>query len=235
MGVIWDIILLAIIALCAFLAYRKGLIGTLFGLLGTVVAFVGAWMLSNPVGVWIDQSFVRAPVRNMVLSTLSGSPVLKYEEALANLDVAAQIRSMPEALQSLLSSEEIVAHASSISGNTLEAKNQLIDSIVNPISATISTAIAFVALFVVLLIACSLLSKVLTALCGLLPLGKKVNAIGGAICGGIKGCIIVLVVTAVLWGISLGSPKGFFGREGLETAVLTRSIIAINPICDIFR
>ncbi len=240
MGIIFDLVLVAILAVCVFLAYRKGLIATLFGLLGTVIALIGAWIFSTPVGAWIDQTFVHTPVRNMVLSTLSGSPVMKYEEALAGLDVAGKIRAMPEALKNLLasvgiSSEEIVAKAQSATASSVEAKNQLIDSIANPISATISTAIAFVILFVVLLLACSVAAKLLSALCGLLPLGKQLNAVGGAAIGFVKGVIIVLVVTAVLWGICAGATEGLFSQETMESTLVTKEIVKINPICDIFR
>lgn len=240
MGIIWDLVLLVILAVCVFLAYRKGLIATLFSLLGAIIALVGAWVLSTPVGVLIDQNFVHAPVRSMVLSTLSDTPVLQYEEALADLDVAARIRAMPDALKSLLesvgiSSADIIAGAESVTSASADAKNQLIDSIASPISATISTAIAFIVLFIVLLILCMVVSKLLSALCGLLPLGKKLNAVGGGVVGLVKGLVIVLVVTAVLWAVSAGAGEGLFSRETLNSTLITKEIVKINPICDIFR
>ncbi|MBQ6947598.1 MAG: CvpA family protein [Clostridia bacterium] len=240
MGIIWDIVLILIMALCVYLAYRKGLIATLFSLLGTVISLVGAWMFSAPVGVWLDQNYVHSPVRNAVLSALADTPVLQYEEALADLDVAAKLRVMPDALSAMLESvgispAEISAVAQKTSAASLEAKNQLIDRIANPISATISTAVAFIGLFVALLLVCLLLSKLLSALCELLPLGKKFNAVGGAVFGLIKGSIIVLVVTAVLWASCLGTTQGFFSYQTLESSLITKEIIEINPICDIFR
>lgn len=233
---ILDVVILAILGGCVFLAYRKGLIKMFFDLLGTVIALVGAWVLSTPVGVIIDQNFVHAPVRNMVLGTLSDTPVLKYDEALVNMDVAGRIRSMPEALKKLLetmgiSPAEIVAKAESVTASSAEAKNQLIDSIASPISATISTAIAFIVLFVVLLILCFVVAKLLGALCGLIPVGKKLNAIGGGIVGFAEGAIIVLVLTAVLWAI----PTGVFSRETIDGTFITKAIVEINPICNIFQ
>ncbi len=241
MGFVWDIILVAILIVCIFLAYRKGLIATLFSLLSTVVALLGAWMLSTPVGAWIDQMFVHGPVRRFVLSTLSDTPVMKYDEALNNIDVASRIRSMPAALKTLLesiglSSDTLVAEAQKATVNSAEMKNQLIDRIADPISATISTAIAFVVLFVVLLVVCSLAAKLLSALCNLLPVGKQLNAIGGGVIGFAKGLIIVLVVSAVLWAVSSGvETKSFFGKETIDTSLVTKEIIKINPICNIFR
>lgn len=239
MGFIWDILIIAILVVCTALAYRKGLIATLFGLLGVVIALVGAWSLQGPVGAMIDQQFVHKPVRQMVLGTLSDTPVLEYEDALAKIDVAQKIREMPDALQSLLesvgiSSDEIIKEVGSATAASAQLKNQLIDSIADPISATISTAIAFILLFVVLLILCSVAAKLISALCNLLPVGKKLNRIGGGIIGLVKGVLIVLIVTAVLWAISAGIDEGFMARDALKSTLLTREIVKINPIVNIF-
>ena len=240
MQFIWDIIIVVILAVCVWLAYRKGLIKTLFDLLGTVIAFLGALAFNGMVGNWIDTTFVRTPVRNMVLSTLADTPVLKYEDALAGIDVAAKIRKMPEALKGLLesvgvSTEEIIGKVGSASATTTEAKNQLIDSIAAPISATISTAIAFIVLFVVLLIVCMVASKLLSALFNLLPVGRQLNRIGGGAIGLVQGVLIVLVVTAVIWAVSRSAGEGFFSAETLDKTLLTKELIKINPICDLFR
>ena len=240
MQFIWDIMIIAILAVCVWLSYRKGLIKTLFDLLGTVIAFLGALAFNGMVGAWIDTTFVRTPVRNMVLSTLADTPVLKYEDALAGIDVAAKIRNMPAALKGLLesvgvSTEELIGKVASVSANTAEAKNQLIDSIAAPISATISTAIAFVLLFVILLVVCMVASKLLSALFNLLPVGRQLNRFGGAAFGLIEGILIVLVVTAVIWAISRGAGEGFFSAESVDKTLITKGIIKINPICNLFR
>ncbi|MBE6638921.1 MAG: CvpA family protein [Ruminococcaceae bacterium] len=240
MQFVWDIIIIAILAVCIWLSYKKGLIKTLFDLLGTVIAFLGALAFNGVVGNWIDTTFVRTPVRNMVLSTLADTPVLKYEDALAGIDVAAKIRKMPEALKSLLesvgvSTEEIIGKVSSVTANTAEAKNQLIDSIAAPISATISTAIAFILLFVVLLVVCMVASKLLSALFNLLPVGRQLNRFGGAAFGFVEGVLIVLVVTAVIWAVSRSAGDGLFSVDALDKTIFTKEIIKINPICDLFR
>ena len=240
MGYIWDIIIIAILAIFVWLSYHKGLIKTLFDLLGTAVAFLGAFAFNGVVGSWIDTAFIRAPVRNMVLSTLSGTPVLKYEEALAGVDVVGKISKMPEALSTLLesvgvSTEEIVSKVSTVTANTVDAKNQLIDSIAAPISATISTAIAFIVVFVVLFVVCMVASKLLSALLNLLPVGKQLNRIGGAAIGFVEGALIVMVVTAVIWAIARGVSEGFCSAQALDKTLITKEIIKINPICNLFR
>lgn len=239
MHFILDIIIVAILAVFVFLAYRRGLIKTLFSLLGTVIAFLGALAFKGAVGGWIDQAFVRPSVRSMVLSTLSGTPVLEYEKALSSLDVAEQLYKMPKSLIALLesvglSSQDIIDGISSVSTNTVEAKNQLIDSIAAPISATISTAIAFIVLFIVLLVVCKVGAKLLSALLGLLPLGKQFNRVGGAVIGLAEGVLIVLILTAVIWAVSHGIKEGLCSAEMLEKTLITKEIIKINPICNLF-
>ena len=240
MQFIWDVVIIAILAVCVWLSYRKGLIKTLFDLLGTVIAFLGALAFNGAVGAWIDTTFVRNPVRNMVLSTLADTPVLKYEDALTGIDVAAKIRSMPAALKGILdsvgvSADEIIGKVSAVSANTAEAKNQLIDSIAAPVSATISTAIAFIVLFVVLLIVCMVASKLLSALFNLLPVGRQFNRIGGGVIGLVQGMLIVLVVTAAIWAVTRGVSEGFCSAEALDKTLITKEIIKINPICNLFR
>ena len=236
MQFLWDIIFVAIIAGFVFYAYRKGLVATVFNLLGTVIAFLGALTLKSPVGAWIDTTFVQAPVRNMVLSTLMDSPVLQYEEALKSADVAGKLQKMPEALKTLLESVGISPDgivSGITSATSLEAKNALIDRIALPVSATISTAIAFVGLFVILLIVCFVAAKLLSALCNLLPVGKNLNRIGGGVIGFVEGALIVLVISAVVWCISLGVDDGFFSYQTLENTTLTKWIIENNPICSL--
>ncbi|MBR5783275.1 MAG: CvpA family protein [Clostridia bacterium] len=237
MQFIWDLIFVGIIAAFVFFAYKKGLIATIFNLLGTVIAFVGALILKDAVGAWIDTAFVRSPIRNMVLSTLTDSPVLKYEEALAEIDIAEKIHQMPEALKRLLESVGLSPESftSGISSATsADAKNELIDRIALPISATISTAIAFVVLFVVLLVVCFVAAKLLSALCNLLPVGKTLNRVGGGIIGFAEGVLVVLILSAVVWAICAGADEGFFSRTALEDTVVTKFIIENNPICKLF-
>lgn len=236
MSYVWDIMIIAVVAVCAFLACKKGLISTLFGLLGTVVSMVLALLLKGVVGAFINDAFVAEPVRRFVLSTVSGAPCTDYESMLQNTDVLAKIKEMPEALSNLLKMLGISASDVLNTGSaaTQNAKNQLIDSIAGPISATISTAIAFILLFVIFSLLCMVAAKLLTALCSILPFGKKLNKIGGGIVGACKGLIIVLILSAVVSAVSLGiQPQSdhLFSEKTIGNTVLLKEVNKINPIC----
>ena len=56
MGILIDIILILIVLLSIFLAYRKGLIKTIFSFFGTILALILAFLLSGPVGSVIDKN-----------------------------------------------------------------------------------------------------------------------------------------------------------------------------------
>jgi len=45
--------------------------------------------------------------------------------------------------------------------------------------------------------------------------------------------LIVLILTAVVWGISAGVEDGFFSREALNNTTVTKFIIENNPICNL--
>ena len=53
MSFIIDVILVAIIAVSAFLAFKKGFIGTLFSLVSTIAAIALSLMLCAPVGAYV--------------------------------------------------------------------------------------------------------------------------------------------------------------------------------------
>lgn len=240
MRFIWDILIVAILVFCIWRGYRKGLIKTLFGLLGVVLAFVGALALKEPLGGYIDKSFVHAPVERFVLSTISGSAVGEYEKAIAEIDIAAKLKEMPPAVSELLDLAGVDANelAKNISSTGNDAKKELVNSIASPISETISKAIAFVILFIVLCILCIVAAKFLSAVCNLLPLGKQVNHIGGLLAGLIKGGVIVLVLCTLVGVLSLTAQPdsdGPFSKTTIEQTVLMKKVIGWTPAADLIK
>lgn len=238
MQYIWDILILGILIGLFIWGYYKGLIKTIFGLAAIVIAVFGAITFKAPVGEWIDDAFVHQPVRKYVLGVISDAPVLSYDDALAKTDIVANIKKMPAELKGVLNMagidpEQMITEASSgLQKSSNEFKNKLVDRIADPISATISTAIAVLVLFVVLLALCLIAAKLLGALCSLIPLGKKLDKLGGGILGLIKAAVVILVISAVIWGISAGTKDdSVFSRDTIEKTVVLKEIIHINPIC----
>ncbi len=244
MNIIIDIILLAIIILSAFFAAKKGFIGTLFSLASTLVAIVLSVVLSSPVSVFLDNNFVNPSVKSYIVSVVDNSAIgQSYEDALASIDVASKIESMPSGLRSVLEIAEIdvdkIANkAKEITDNSTEKKDELINSIASPISGTISKVIALVGLFIILNIALWIVSKLLTAIFNLIPVGKKLNKFGGLLFGVLRGLIIIFVVSTLFTAISRGvSPdsNNIFSQSTIEKTVILKSVSGFNPVSAIMN
>ena len=235
MGIIVDIVIVAIIALSAYLAYKKGLIGTLFSLLGTVIAIVLAVNLCGTVSGFIDTKYVNPAVKTSIIKAVDASVVGEnYEQITVNADeFRAKLEQMPQSLKSILdmagiSSEQVVKNVQS--GIDLE---KIIDDIASPISITISRVIALVGLFVIFFVALRVVTKLLTAVFSLLPVGKKLNAFGGLVFGILRGILIAFVIATFFGAVSKGvdpDSNNIFSKKTIESTYILKTIEDFNPI-----
>lgn len=239
MNIIIDLILVAIIIVSAYLAAKKGFIGTLFSLLGSLIAIALSIVLCSPVSVFINENYVNPAVKQYIITAVDSSSVGKsYEEAISGIDVASKIESMPESLKKVLEladieTNEIISSASAITENSVQAKDSLISNIASPISATISSVIALVGLFIVLSIALWVVSKLLTALFNLIPVGKSLNKFGGVLFGVIRGIVIVFVISTLFTAVSRSvdpESNNIFSQKTIENTVVLKNVSSFNPV-----
>ena len=240
MNVIIDVILLAIIAVSAFFAYKKGFIGTLFSLIGTVVAIALSLMLCSPVSGFINDNFVNPAVKSYIIKVVDGSSIgQSYEEALTNgAQIVAKVKDMPASLKGVLDlagikTEDIVAEANKTEATAAQAVDNLIDKIATPISTAISRVVALVGLFIILSIALWVVCKLLTAVFNALPLGKSLNKFGGLAFGVVRGLLILFIVSALFSAISKGvdpNSNNIFSNKTIESTVLLKTVNDFNPI-----
>ena len=239
MAIILDLLILAVIVLSVFTAYKKGLIKTAFSLIGGVVAVVLAINLSTPVGNWIDEKFVGPAVRKTVLTAVNGSDLAEsYDQALESIDVVDKLQEMPESLCTFLETlnvdiDSIVDSANKTQEDTLAAKEKLIDSIVQPVSKTISKAIALIGLVIALFVVIFIASRLLDAVFRLLPFASGINKTGGLIFGALRAVLIVLILGAVIYGLACGNI--LISLDDLENTVLLRLINDYNPILNVLK
>lgn len=239
MNIIIDLILVAIIVISVFFAAKKGLIGTLFSLLGTVIAIVLSIALSGPVSGFINDNFVCPSVKNYIVGVMDSSSVGKsYNEAINNIDVASVVKSMPDGLEEVLelagvNTEEIILKAENTLSDSQNAKDALISSIAEPISGTISTVIALVGLFIVLNIVLWLVSKIITAVTKAIPFGKTFNTVGGIAFGLVRGLIIVFVVSILFTAVSKTidpESNNVFSQKTIDSTIVLKTLSDVNPI-----
>lgn len=211
---ILDVLIVAIIALFAFLGWRKGLVLTLCGLLAVFVAFAAA-------------AFVSDRFSGSVAGILQPAIHNQIEQALNALHSLPQQTSPEEA--SLNQVMEALSRSQLFSGLQEAVTDAIHDGLVK-VTSTAAAAIAsylalqlaraglfFLTFFLVLLV-WTLLSHALDLACRL-PVLHTFNEAGGLIIGLIKGGLIAL---AVAW---LLSTAGFAPPEAVDQTVLFQNLL----------
>lgn len=194
--IIADIVIVLILAFFGWRGAKKGLILTLFSLLGLVVAIFGARFIS--------QTFYE-PVANIVrpgiYQTIKETGAAE-SEAVENLDEESNVvLALPvDGLVEFLREHELfpglvefldeAAEDGSITGNS--ALNALSSSIAN----LIAKAILFAVSFILILLLWFLISKAVDLVFHL-PILATVNWIGGLVLGLIAAIVIVIVLVWV--------------------------------------
>ncbi len=239
MAIILDILIVAIIALSVYLAYKKGLIKTLFSLVGGIAAVVLAVSLSGPVADWLNTEYIGPAVRNTVLTAVNGSSLSTgYDEALNSVDVAGKLQEMPENLRTFLEKlnvdiDGVVNSAEESKANSVATKEALIDSIASPVSDAISTAVALIGLSIIFFILLFVATRLLDTVFRILPFGKSLNKVGGMLFGVVRALLIVMLIGAALHGLASGNV--LFSLEDLENTLILKTINQFNPILNVLR
>lgn len=235
MGIIIDVILVAIIAVSAYFAYKKGFVGTLFSLLGTVVAIVISIALCGTVAGFIDTGYVNPAVKNTIIKAVDASAVGKANEQISvNADeFRKKLEQMPPSLEAILEAADVNSDEVLKNVRSGIPVNKIIDDIAAPISITISRVIALIGMFVILLVALWVVAKLLTAVFSLLPIGKRLNAVGGLVFGALRGLVIVFVIAALFSAASKGvdpDSNNIFSKKTIDSTYVLKTVTDSNPI-----
>ena len=196
MGIIVDLIIIAVVLLFIFLGYKKGLTGSLIKLLSFIIAIVVAFVLYKPVANAVIENTV---IDDNIRTTLSAT--LGVEDKTENTK-----ENLPSTIMDNINKE--------IENATDEVKANVIDNTTITIVNIGSGIVIFLAVRVILVLI-SLFAKILTDL----PVIKQVDKLGGLAYGAIEGIVIVYAVLAV---ISLTSV--IWANNAVVTAIAKSSL-----------
>lgn len=196
MGIIVDLIIIAVVLLFIFLGYKKGLTGSLIKLLSFIIAIVVAFVLYKPVANAVVENTV---IDDNIRTTLSAT--LGVENKTENTE-----ENVPSTIMDNINKE--------IENATDEVKANVIDHTTITIVNIGSGIVIFLAIRVILVLI-SLFAKILTDL----PVIKQVDKLGGLAYGAIEGIVIVYAVLAV---ISLTSV--IWANNAVVTAIAKSSL-----------
>ena len=184
MGIILDLIIVAIIASNIFICYKKGLVKLAVGLVAVLVAIILSVILYKPVSnliiknTGIDKKIENVIIENFSSDTQNGGEtkyvgVIDYLEKYANDAVT-------------------------------KTQNEIVYETAGTMAVKITNIIVLLAIFIIVRAVLVLLTFVSDAITSL-PLIKQFNEVGGVIYGIIKAFLIVYIILAIVFLIVLVS------------------------------
>ena len=180
MGIIFDIIIVAIIALNIFLCYKKGLVKLAVGLIAVVAAIILSLVFYKPVSNLIientelDENIEKAIINNFTSETQEGQEV-RYVSVLDYLQ-----KYVDDAVNK--TQTEIVT----------QTAGMMAVKIIN-----VAVLIGIFLLVRVVLLLLTFISDIITSL----PILKQFNEVGGVLYGAIKALLIIYIILTIVFFI----------------------------------
>lgn len=182
MGVITDLILIAIVMVFVIIGYVKGLTGSLIKLASFIIAIVLALILYKPLtNVVIQKTQIDEKIEEAIIQNFSKTENQNEEN-------------MPTTLVESINNK--------IEKETTDARNEIVEKTAKSTTLTImkvGTAIAIYIVARLILFIVAILAKGITQL----PLLKQIDKTGGIVYGLVQGIVIVYVLLGIASLISV--------------------------------
>ena len=196
MGIVIDIILVLIVALSAFLGYKKGLVELGAKLFAGIIAIVITLIIYKPVGnIVIKNTSIDEKIENTILEKTTN--VIDENSKISD---NKYIQDTSDNAVSQVKEEVLPEQARNIAVNVVYGATALILFIVSKI---------------VLSIVISLANAVAS-----LPILKQFNEVGGLLYGLVRGAIISFVLILVIGTVAKLNPNGSLSKNVESTYLL---------------
>ena len=218
MGIIIDVIIIAILAICIGLGFKRGLTGSLLKIVSFILALIIAFVLFKPVSNFIidntnwDETLEQSIRQIFIEETMQENNIQEQNQNTENTQVSNEqiqenekTQSMPDVMINYIN--EAVENVGT------EAKNAIVESTARNVATTIINIGVLIALFLVSRIVLIFI-KGLTQLITKLPVIKQFDKLGGIIYGLLEALVIIYVILTIL---SLVSP--LISNSGIIQAI----------------
>lgn len=226
-AILFDIILLIVLAVFTIHGASRGLLLSLCGLVAMLVAFIGAGFLagalSPKVADYLEPRFASA-IEERLDQEIADSTVLPDQDGDLQTDEIplTEILNILKDMGFYQSAVDAVNDA--VEQGMTEVAANAAAAVAASIAGTVAYMILFVVFFVLILIAWTLISHGLD-LVAHLPGLHFLNKTGGAILGLIKGCAILFLCAWVLRYLGKVIPE-----ETVEQTHLLKFFMTTNPV-----
>lgn len=186
MSIIIDLIIIAIIALCVFLGYKKGLTKCIIKIFSFIIALVVAFVLFKPVSNFIIQN-------TKIDDTIKEAVINVVKDDVEETGKVKEDNNLPKAMVDYINN--------TVENAVNEAKENVVEVVAEAIASTTINVGVAILLFIIIRIALmfvSMLSKIITDL----PIIKQFDKTGGIIYGILKSFVVIFVIFALISFIS---------------------------------
>ena len=224
MGIIIDLILLAIIGLNLFLGYKKGLIKVAFSIFAFFIALIATVILVKPVSYMIIKN---TQIDEKIKTIIIDNNYYNDDDEQSD-ENSKQEESISDKNQNFI--QKYIMNT--ITEKTNEAKNRALETTSEVISIKIIEIITAIVVFVlirVIIIILSFLSDFISEI----PIIKQFNKAGGIIYGLLKSLIIIYIILTIIFIIESVKGNSMIScaiDESVITKVLYNNNIVIKRV-----
>lgn len=210
-GIILDVIVVAIIFLNVYFCYKKGLVNLAVGLIAVVAAVV------------LSVIFYK-PVTNLVIENT------EFDETIENTIIE---KFAPEgAEEGQVKYVGILSYLETEIGNAVnDTKNEVVYETASVMAEKIINLVVFVAIFIVVRVLLFALTFVADAITSL-PILKQLDDVGGIIYGLVKALLIIYIVLAIV-SVFVGITANTAIADAISNSFVTKFFYEHNVILNI--
>lgn len=190
MAFVVDIIILAIMIICIFLGYKKGLIGVAVNILGFFIALIIAFILYTPISNFIINN---TPIQPTLKEAISGT-VTPY---VINVNENEEDNKEEENNSPKVMTDYINGFIENEKQKVEQTEKDIIDNVSETVANNLIKVAVGILVFIVAKIAL-IFVKIFAKFISNLPIIGQFNKLGGAIYGVLQGLLVVYILFAIL-------------------------------------
>lgn len=211
MGIVLDIVILAIFALNIFICYKKGLVKLAVGLIAVVASIILALILYRPISnLIIESTEFDDKIESLIVNNFS-----------ADTENGEEVRYVG-----------IIDYVEKYVNDAVnKTQNEIVAETARTMAVKITNVIVLLAIFVVaraVLVLLTFVSDMITSL----PLIKQCNEVGGVVYGAIKALLIIYVILAIAFVVVLVSGNTTIS-DIISTSYITKFFYEKNIILNL--
>ena len=218
MAYLFDVLLVALFALCVFFGWRRGFIKTVSGLIALAAAVLVSSALCGPIAQWVYTGTLEPTISSTLEAQLPAEVLPGADE----IDVA--LEKLPSFVTDLLVVGEVGDGEAVLSklGTVANGENlaaAITEKVITPIVLPLLEMLCSVILFVVVYFIAMLVLRLLN-LVAKLPVLKQLNGLLGVVAGVITGAVWVIFAARILYVVA-----GLGWIEWLTPAMLDQALL----------